>query len=183
MNLYAPFLDSIDTQSLQMTNFLEKWTDINSGTMNLGGLSEMMQELKVAFKVLGGEMKEISLPPVSYVMLDGSLKFNPLGKALSITKRLHAPKKVLLGGHMDIVQPSDRPFEKCQRLDFNILKGRGAADMKGGLVILLFALKCLENSPFAEKIGWEILINPDEEIGSPSSAPLFKKPQTDIISE
>jgi glutamate carboxypeptidase len=45
--------------------------------------------------------------------------------------------------------------------------------MKGGLVILLKALETLENSPHAGKIGWTVLINSDEEIGSPGSTPLF----------
>jgi len=35
------------------------------------------------------------------------------------------------------------------------------------------ALRVLENSPYAGEIGWDVLLNPDEEIGSPSSAPLF----------
>jgi glutamate carboxypeptidase len=38
--------------------------------------------------------------------------------------------------------------------------------MKGGLVILLAALEVLEASSVAQNIGWEVLINPDEEIGS-----------------
>src|SRR3546814_13854930 len=40
---------------------------------------------------------------------------------------------------------------------------RSAADMKGGLVVLLYLLKALEQSPLAEKIGWEVLINPRSE--------------------
>lgn len=54
-----------------------------------------------------------------------------------------------------------------------ILYGPGVADLKGGLVVMLKALEALEKSPWAENIGWEVLINPDEEIGSPGSAPLF----------
>src|SRR6185503_18576279 len=43
----------------------------------------------------------------------------------------------------------------------------------GGIVVMLTALRALERSPFAEKIGWEVLLNPDEEIGSPNSSALL----------
>ena len=56
-----------------------------------------------------------------------------------------------------------------------ILRASGAADAKGGLVILLKALEALEASPFASRLGWEVLLNPDEEIGSPGSLPLLKE--------
>jgi glutamate carboxypeptidase len=49
------------------------------------------------------------------------------------------------------------------------------ADLKGGLVVMLTALQALERSPYAEKVGWEVLLNPDEEIGSPGSAPLLEQ--------
>lgn len=45
--------------------------------------------------------------------------------------------------------------------------------MKGGLVVMLTALKVLEKHPDSEGIGWEVIINPDEEIGSIGSEPLF----------
>ena len=45
--------------------------------------------------------------------------------------------------------------------------------MKGGLVIMLYALQAFEKSPFCKNIGWEILINPDEEIGSYGSKELL----------
>lgn len=46
--------------------------------------------------------------------------------------------------------------------------------MKGGLIVILHALAAFENTMFAEDMGWDVLINSDEEIGSPASASLFK---------
>ena len=74
---------------------------------------------------------------------------------------------------MDTVYPPSSPFQKVERLDHNTLRGPGVADMKGGLLVMLKALETLENSPYAGKIGWEVLINPDEEVGSSGSEPLF----------
>jgi glutamate carboxypeptidase len=45
--------------------------------------------------------------------------------------------------------------------------------LKGGLLAMWLALSALERSPWKEKIGWEVLLNPDEEIGSTGSAPLL----------
>jgi glutamate carboxypeptidase len=46
-------------------------------------------------------------------------------------------------------------------------------DAKGGLVVMLAALEALERGGVADKIGWTVLINPDEELGSPGSSYLF----------
>ncbi|MEO7958281.1 MAG: hydrolase [Fibrobacteria bacterium] len=61
------------------------------------------------------------------------------------------------------------------RLENGMLHASGAADAKGGLVILLKALEAFEASPFAGEVGWEVLLNPDEELGSPGSLPLLKE--------
>jgi glutamate carboxypeptidase len=45
--------------------------------------------------------------------------------------------------------------------------------MKGGLVVMLAALREFERSPLAPKLGYEVLLTPDEEIGSFGSAPLL----------
>src|SRR3989304_2280040 len=97
----------------------------------------------------------------------------PLGNALSIRKRSTAPLRIFLGAHMDTVYPADHPFQKAVRVDQNTLRGPGVADSKGGLVVMLKALEALERSPYAQSVGWEVLINPDEELGSPGSAPLL----------
>jgi glutamate carboxypeptidase len=47
--------------------------------------------------------------------------------------------------------------------------------MKGGLAVLLAALKSVEASPLARGIGYELVINADEEVGSPGSAPLIEE--------
>jgi glutamate carboxypeptidase len=47
--------------------------------------------------------------------------------------------------------------------------------MKGGLVVMLAALQAFEKSPHAEKIGWEVLLGPDEEIGSQGTRPYLEE--------
>ena len=51
--------------------------------------------------------------------------------------------------------------------------GPGVADMKGGISVLLAALEAFETHPDRHGVGWTVLLSPDEEIGSPASAPLL----------
>jgi glutamate carboxypeptidase len=47
--------------------------------------------------------------------------------------------------------------------------------MKGGIAVMLAALNAVENSPLADRFGYEVVINSDEEVGSLSSAPLLAR--------
>ncbi len=86
-----------------------------------------------------------------------------------------APVQMLFTGHMDTVYPIDHPFQAVTRIDDNRLGGPGVADMKGGLAVLLAALSAVEASPLAERFGYDVLINSDEETGSASSAALIAR--------
>ena len=47
--------------------------------------------------------------------------------------------RVLLTGHMDTVFAADHPFQSVHLLDANTMNGPGAADMKGGIAVMLAA--------------------------------------------
>jgi glutamate carboxypeptidase len=172
---YEPYLDWIDEQHERMCLSLIELADTNSGTFNIPGLDEVLQQLSALLKPLGGEQEIISLEPFRQVGPQGEIQQIPLGKVLRVRKRPEAPLQVLLGCHMDTVFPADSPFQKTVHTDENTLNGPGVADAKGGLVVLIVVLEALERSPWAGSIGWEILINPDEEVGSPGSSPLLEQ--------
>lgn len=174
-NPHQSHLQWIDGQHETMVELLLHWSAINSGSHHLAGLDRMRQALMDAFGSLGGDMEEISLEPTEAVNPKGEVSQVPLGKALCIVKRPQARYRVFLGGHMDTVFGPDHPFQKSTWRDADTLNGPGVADMKGGLIVMLKALEALEQSPYAQAIGWEVLINSDEEIGSPGSAPLLEK--------
>jgi glutamate carboxypeptidase len=95
------------------------------------------------------------------------------GRHLHLTVRPTAPLQLLFTGHMDTVFGADHAFQETRWLEDGVLNGPGVADMKGGLAVMLAALKAVEASPFADRIGYEVVINSDEEVGSLSSAPLL----------
>lgn len=174
-DVYEPFLAPINADFNDMVDRLTRWCLINSGTSNLNGLETMLGALCADFASLGARMEVIPLPPDSVVDSRGETVTRALGKAVRFIKRPEAGARVLLAGHYDTVFNAGHPFQNVKRTDANTLNGPGAADLKGGLVVMLRALQAFEASPFAGKLGWEVLINPDEEIGSPGSTPLFEE--------
>ena len=81
--------------------------------------------------------------------------------------------QLLFTGHMDTVFATDHPFQDTRWLDDATINGPGTADMKGGIAVFLAALKAVEASPAAARIGYEVVVNSDEEVGSLSSAALL----------
>jgi glutamate carboxypeptidase len=156
-----------------MLRLVTTWAQINSGTHNLNGLARMSSAVQEEFASLGAEMKRHDLPPAESIDAAGNVIRSPLGHAISFVKRPDAPLKVLLCIHLDTVYPPHHPFQQVTRVDSQTLRGPGVADAKGGLVVMLFALRALERSEVASTIGWEVVLNPDEEIGSVGSASLL----------
>ncbi len=173
MTSYLDSIQWLDDQQEPMVDLLTSWSNVNSGTRNIPGLETMRGLLEEAFRVLDGEQQIVALEPKDVVNPEGRFVREPLGKVLRIRKRPSADKQVFLGIHYDTVYGVDHPFQLCERLDEGRLRGPGVADAKGGLAIMLKALEAFEKSPFAEDLGWEVLINPDEEVGSPGSGELF----------
>jgi len=148
-----------------------EWAAINSGTANLEGLSEMAHNLAEAFAMLPGEVRLVDPAPVEKVDAAGALRDVPHGRHLVLSVRPEATRRVLLTGHMDTVYPREHPFQACRWLDETTLNGPGTADMKGGLALMLAGLAAFEgNGP---RIGYDVMINSDEETGSLSSAALI----------
>ncbi|MFA6915294.1 MAG: hydrolase [Parachlamydiales bacterium] len=172
---YSTYLDWIDTQQHMMEELLIKLADQNSGSDNLEGLSHVHQILLDATADLRGERSTLELPLTPELHTNGETTLKKNANALLIRRYPKAPLRILLGGHMDTVFPKSSPFQKCRLAAPDKIIGPGTADMKGGLIVMIYALKALERSPLAGKIGWDILITPDEETGSVASQSLWRQ--------
>ncbi|MFN3451519.1 MAG: hydrolase [Sphingorhabdus sp.] len=157
----------------QMLGQVETWSAINSGSGNLDGLAATAELLAEAFSVLSGEVTLVEPEPVDRVLSDGTVTTVSHGQHLLMTVRPECPTQLLFTGHMDTVFPADHSFQNLHWLDDGILNGPGVADMKGGIAVMLAALKAAESSGKLADTGYQILINSDEEVGSPSSAKLI----------
>ena len=168
-------LDSIAPMQSDLMARLESWSAINSGSRNRAGLEKMRGVLAQAFAPLGAEVTQPALTPAEAVTASGEKTLTEFEPALLITQRPKAPVQIVFTGHYDTVFPAVYHFQKPDYLSPSRLRGPGVADMKGGISVMLTALEKLEKSPNAGNIGYNVLLSPDEEIGSPGSAPLLAK--------
>jgi len=152
---------------------VEAWAAVNSGSRNLDGLARVAGLIGDAFAVLPGEIRLVDPAPVDAIDTLGRTYDLPHGEHLHLTVRPAAPLQILLTGHMDTVFPVDHPFQALTWLDAGTLGGPGVADMKSGIAIMLAALQAVEASPAAATIGYEVVLNSDEEVGSLASAALI----------
>ncbi|OQW46255.1 MAG: hypothetical protein A4S16_11360 [Proteobacteria bacterium SG_bin6] len=158
-----------------MLGWVEAWATVNSGTRNLAGLRTMAGLLADAFAALPGALALVPPAPVETVLADGGVVALEHGAHLLLTVRPEAPVQLLFTGHMDTVYPADHPFQTLTWLEPGVLNGPGVADMKGGLALLLAALLAIEGAPGADRIGYQVMINSDEETGSLSSSALIEQ--------
>ena len=158
----------------QMLAQVLAWSAINSGSQHLEGLARMAEVLAGAFGRLA-PVERLRLAPQQIIGADGVLRARPLGQALRLRVRPEARWQVLLVGHYDTVYGAADAFQQPRWNADGTLNGPGVADLKGGLAVMLAALEAFESGPAALKtaLGWTVLLNPDEEIGSPGSAPLL----------
>jgi len=170
---YQPFLDAIAARQPELERTLVDWCEINSGSAHVAGIEAMLAVLTEAFGRLGATGEHKSLAPQRYLDAAGEERERELGAALLLCQRPEAPVQILLTGHFDTVFPPQSDFQQA-RISAERLHGPGAADMKGGLLVMLSALEALEQSPWRDRVGYRVLLNPDEEIGSPGSAALLE---------
>lgn len=170
-----------------MLDLTIKLAEISSGSYNLAGINQVIDLLKTEFAALGCEQTIMPVSPMMEINKQGQKIEIPLGPVLRCWQRPQAPVQVLFVAHMDTVYGLNHSFQKTKLLSPDILNGPGVADMKGGIVILLSALKAFEQLPQAANLGWEIIFNSDEEIGSFGSAEIIaqsaKKHQVGFVFE
>lgn len=129
---------------------LKQLVDINSGTLNPAGVRQVADVLRPQLESLGFACRWI---PMEEVKRAGHLV---------CTRQGNQGKRVLLIGHMDTVFERDSPFQKFEERDGKTV-GPGAADMKGGLVIMLSALRALHENHALEGTTITVFLTGDEE--------------------
>jgi len=145
---------------------------LNSGSRNLEGLARNADLLVEQFGALGA-LQRSELPADRVVDAHGELAPLQVGDLLTLSLRPDAERRILLVGHYDTVFSADHPFQEVHQDGDDTLRGPGVADLKGGLIAMRHALEVLEDRGVLTDgpvpVGVDILVNPDEEIGSPSS--------------
>ena len=166
-------LDTIDAET--MLREVQDWAAINTGTANIEGLDRMAGILADAFSVLPGDVELIDPATVTAISAEGREFEKPHGRHMVLRVRPDAERRFVLTGHMDTVFPVDHPFQEVSWIDDDTINGPGTADMKGGLNVILHALKTFETMECAPRVGYDVMINSDEETGSLASRSLIEE--------
>ena len=159
-----------------------EWSAINSGTGNLPGLARQADALADAFSALPGEVALVEPDPLTAIDETGDEVSIERGRHLVVSVRPEANRRVLLTGHMDTVFPASTDFTAISEIEPGVLNGPGLADMKGGIAVIAEALMAFETSPSASALGYDVMINSDEEAGSGASARLIDKLASDKLA-
>lgn len=159
-------MKAIDANEAASVELLKKLVNMNSGTMNFEGVKQVGNVLVEEFKKIGMDAK----------MVPGDA-FGRAGHLIATNNGSKGPK-IMMIGHLDTVFEPSSPFQEYTMINDSIMKAPGVADMKGGDVIILLALKGLKEAGLLDKMTIEVVMTGDEER---SGAPLelSKKALTD----
>lgn len=127
-------LKSIEANNAEAIQFLKDVVNINSGTMNHEGVKKVGDVFGQAFDEIGFETNWYDMSEV-----------NRSGHLFAETSG-NKGKKLLLIGHLDTVFEADSPFQEFKMVNDSIAHAPGGNDMKGGNVIMLYALKALADN-------------------------------------
>jgi glutamate carboxypeptidase len=166
-------LDHVAARGQAIVQRAIDWSNMNSGSRNTAGLEAVLARLEAEALALDANCERVVTTLSTSIGDDGTVRQDTHADALQITQRPDAPIQVVLTGHYDTVFPAESAFQTVKTRPDGALNGPGIADMKGGISVMLAALEAFETHPDKANVGWTVLLSPDEEIGSPASAPLL----------
>lgn len=149
--------------------------NVNSGSVNQPGVERVARRAIELLNPIADRVERVALPARERVDDKGALQTLTFTDAVVATCRADAPRRVLLSIHMDTVYAPDDPFQSVDTSDPGRYVGPGVADAKGGLVVMLAALEAYEATRKTDDLGWQVVLNPDEELGSIASAGLLQE--------
>lgn len=146
---------AVDKENARAEALLEKLVNINSGTMNLPGVEKVGVVMTEELKELGFEVRWV---PMAKVGRAGHIVATHAGKG----------KRMLLIGHLDTVFEPSSPFQVYKKSSPTLAEGPGVNDMKGGLVVMVQALRAMRAAGKLKDAHITIVLTGDEErVGSP----------------
>ena len=151
---------AVDGEAPSAAGLLERLVDINSGTMNFAGVVRVKDVLQPQFEALGFETRWDPMESLD-------------GRAGDLVAEHPCPsgpgkcgKRLLLIGHMDTVFELDSTFQRYEIVpgtNGRMATGPGVSDMKGGLVVMLTALKAMKTAGVLDKSEITVVLSGDEE--------------------
>jgi glutamate carboxypeptidase len=156
----SAMVKAVDAETPEAIALLEKLVDINSGTMNLPGVVAVKDVVAPQLEALGFKVQWIPMQS-----LDGRAG-DLVAEHVCAAGTGKCGKRMLLIGHMDTVFEPSSSFQKYSIVpgtNGNVATGPGVNDMKGGLVVMLTALKAMKAAGALDNAEIRIVLSGDEE--------------------
>ena len=148
---------AVDRHNQEALALLKQTVNINSGTMNLQGIQEVGKVYREKLEALGLETQWVP-----------GEAFQRAGHLVAVHRGNGKGPKLLLIGHLDTVFERDSPFQRYTMLNDSVMLGPGVVDMKGGDIIIIYALQALKEAGVLKNMDIEVVMTGDEEkSGSP----------------
>lgn len=144
---------TVDSERERTVSMLERWVNQNSGTLNPAGVKAVSELVRAELEPLGFKVEWID---ISAAGRSGHLVARHPGRG----------KKLLLIGHLDTVFEPDSPFQRWSR-NGNDGTGPGAADNKGGIAVIVAALRAMKAAGTLGRADITVFLTGDEEDAGP----------------
>ena len=147
---------TVDREQERTIQLLERLVNQNSGTLNLAGVTAVGEMMRAELEPLGFDVRWVDMRETGRA-----------GHIVATHRGNGHGKRILLIGHLDTVFEPDSPFQRFTR-DGNRAIGPGVGDDKGGLVVIIAALRAMHAARTLRDADIEIVLTGDEERpGSP----------------
>jgi glutamate carboxypeptidase len=148
---------TVDAEQDRTVALLERLVNQNSGSLNLAGVEAVGAMMRAELETLGFAVRWVPMAEAGRA-----------GHIVATHKGSGRGKPMLLIGHLDTVFEPDSPFQRFTRKDGNIAEGPGVGDDKGGMVVMVAALRAMQSAGTLKDADIEIVLTGDEEdSGSP----------------
>jgi len=144
-------LATVDAEQARTLGMLERWVNQNSGSHNLAGVEAVGRMVRAELEPLGFTVRWVPLPQTGRA-----------GHLIATHKGAPGRKRLLLIGHLDTVFELDSPFQRWERKG-DQGHGPGAADDKGGVAVMIAALRAMRAAGTLRDANIEIVLTGDEE--------------------
>lgn len=140
----------LDGQTTAARVLLERVVNMNSGTMNFAGVRSVGDVFRAEFDTLGFTTRWVDGAP-----------FDRTGHL--VAEQRGSGPRLLLIGHLDTVFEPDSPFQRFEAINDSTARGPGVVDMKGGDVVIVYALKALHAAGVLDGMNITVVMTGDEE--------------------
>ncbi|KKC25744.1 M20/M25/M40 family metallo-hydrolase [Sphingomonas sp. SRS2] len=142
---------TVDAERARSIELLRTLVETNSGSRNIAGVTRVGEMMRAEFEPLGFKVKWVPME-----------KAGRAGHIVATHKGNGRGKRLLLIGHLDTVFEPDSPFQTWT-VKGDKAEGPGAGDDKGGMVVMIAALRAMKAAGTLAGADIEVVLTGDEE--------------------